>query len=66
MKLIPLLKRVLLGSTFVSMLAALYLGFEWVPVERQMGPVQKIFYFHVPSAWVAFLAFFVVFIASIM
>jgi heme exporter protein C len=27
--------------------------------------VQRIFYFHVPSAWVAFLAFFVVFVASI-
>lgn len=61
-----LLQRVLLGSTFVSMLASLYLVFEWVPVERQMGPVQKIFYFHVPSAWVAFLAFFIVFVASIL
>ncbi len=63
---IPLLKRVLLGSTFISMLVSLYLVFKWVPVERQMGPVQKIFYFHVPSAWVAFLAFLVVFVASIM
>ncbi|HBV85301.1 MAG TPA: cytochrome C assembly protein [Desulfosporosinus sp.] len=60
------LKRVLLASTFVSMLVSLYLVFVWVPVERQMGPVQKIFYFHVPSAWVAFLAFFVVFAASLM
>lgn len=29
------------------------------------GPLQRIFYFHVPSAWVAYLAFAVVFIASI-
>ncbi|KGK89071.1 cytochrome C assembly protein [Desulfosporosinus sp. HMP52] len=66
MKHTSLLKRVLLASTFVSMLVSLYLVFVWVPVERQMGPVQKIFYFHVPSAWVAFFAFFVVFAASLM
>lgn len=66
MKHSSLLKRVLLASTFVSMLVSLYLVFVRVPVERQMGPVQKIFYFHVPSAWVAFLAFFVVFAASLM
>lgn len=29
------------------------------------GPLQRIFYFHVPSAWVAYLAFAVVFISSI-
>ena len=31
-----------------------------------MGAVQKIFYFHVPSAWIAFFAFFVTFICSIL
>jgi len=29
------------------------------------GPLQRIFYFHVPAAWVAYLAFAVVFIGSI-
>lgn len=29
------------------------------------GQLQRIFYFHVPSAWVAYLAFAVVFVASI-
>jgi heme exporter protein C len=33
--------------------------------ERMGGQLQRIFYFHVPSAWVAYLAFAVVFIASI-
>jgi heme exporter protein C len=45
---------------FVAMLAALYLVFMVVPNEREMGIVQRIFYFHVSSAWVAFLGFFVV------
>lgn len=38
----------------------------WSKVERIMGPVQKIFYFHVGSAWNAYVAFFVVFIFSIL
>ena len=42
------------------MLAALYLVFMVVPTEASMGIVQRIFYFHVPSAIVAFGAFFVV------
>lgn len=44
----------------------LYMALFYAPTERTMGDVQRIFYFHVPSAWVGFLAFFVVFIASIM
>ncbi|ADG83119.1 cytochrome c assembly protein [Thermincola ferriacetica] len=50
----------------VLMAVAIYLVFAWVPNEKIMGPVQKIFYFHVASAWIAFFAFFVVFIASIV
>jgi heme exporter protein C len=49
---------------FVTMLAALYLVFMVVPNEREMGIVQRIFYFHVASAWVAFVGFFVVAAAS--
>jgi len=49
---------------FVTMLAALYLVFMVVPNEREMGIVQRIFYFHVSSAWVAFAGFFVVAAAS--
>jgi heme exporter protein C len=49
---------------FVAMLVALYMIGFYAPTEREQGVVQKIFYFHVPSAWVSFLAFFVVFIFS--
>jgi heme exporter protein C len=41
-----------------------YLVFFWVPTERTMGVVQRIFYVHVPSAWVAFFAFGIVAICS--
>jgi len=51
--------------TGLSLIAALYGALVYAPTERIQGPVQRIFYFHVPSAWVAYLAFFVVFVASI-
>ncbi len=38
------------------MVLSVYLAFVYAPEERVMGFVQKIFYFHVPSAWVMFLA----------
>jgi heme exporter protein C len=56
----------LLGITAVLMLAALYLIFIYVPTEANMGIVQRIFYFHVPLAWLSFLAFFVVFLGGIL
>src|SRR5215470_1374010 len=52
--------RVLPAVTCAAMLAALYLVFMVVPTEQQMGIVQRIFYFHVSSAWMAFIGFFVV------
>lgn len=57
--------RVLAALTAVAMLAALGAIFLYAPTERVQGDVQRIFYFHVPLAWVSYLAFFVVFIASI-
>jgi heme exporter protein C len=54
------MRRLLPAVAFVVMLAALWLVFVGVPTEREMGIVQRIFYFHVSSAWVAFLGFFIV------
>lgn len=52
--------------TFIVMMVNLYLIFIWVPEEKTLGLVQKIFYFHVGTAWVAFFAFFVVLVFSIL
>jgi heme exporter protein C len=49
----------------VAMVLNMYLIFMWVPTEKNLGIVQRIFYLHVPTAWVAFLAFFLVLIGSI-
>ncbi len=39
--------------------------FLYAPIEAVMGPVQKVFYFHVANAWVGMLAFGVAVIAGI-
>ena len=49
---------ILLG---VAVYAALFVA----PNERTMGLIQRIFYFHVPSAWTGFVAFFISFVGSI-
>ena len=40
--------------------------FFWVSTERTMGVVQRIFYIHVPAAWVAFFAFAIVAVCGAM
>ncbi len=49
----------------VLLVLAGYAALFVAPTERTMGLVQRIFYFHVPSAWTAFLAFFLTFVANI-
>jgi len=44
---------------------ALYEALVVAPTERTMGDVQRIFYYHVPSAWTAFLLFLVNLVASV-
>ena len=44
----------------------IYMSFFFAPEDEFQGAAQRIFYIHVPSAWVAALAFFVVFLGSIM
>jgi len=51
--------------TALMMLWNLYNIFIYVPTEKSMGIVQRIFYFHMPSAIMAFLAFTMTFAFSI-
>ena len=52
--------RLLPAATCGLMLAALWIVFMVVPNEREMGIVQRIFYFHVAAFWAAYLGFFIV------
>jgi len=56
----------LLFPTLLLILISLYCIFIYAPTESSMGEVQRIFYFHVPSAWTGFLGIFLVFFCSIL
>ena len=47
----------LAAATLLTILASMYLIFNWVPTEASMGIVQRIFYIHVSSAAIAFAGF---------
>jgi heme exporter protein C len=53
-------------ATLILVPVSLYLVFLYAPVERQLGPSQKIFYYHVPSAMASFFSFFLVLVGSVM
>jgi heme exporter protein C len=60
------------GFSILAIVTALLLSFALyealvvAPTERTMGDVQRIFYYHVPSAWTAFLLFMINFAASVV
>ena len=58
--------RKLLGGATIALFAVLVpMALLWAPEDAKQGNPQRIFYIHVPAAWIGFLAFFVVFVASI-
>ena len=52
--------------TAVLLSYGLYEALIGAPTEQTMGDVQRIFYYHVPSAWTAFLLFTINFVASVV
>jgi heme exporter protein C len=50
----------------LGLAAALVMGFGVAPREVTQGNVQRIMYVHVPAVWVAYLAFGVGFVASVV
>ena len=49
----------------ILFLVAVWMVFFFAPLEAVMGQVQKVFYFHVATAWVGMLGFMVAGIAGI-
>jgi heme exporter protein C len=62
----PKLLTVLDVVSAVLFVTALSLVFFYAPMERVMGLVQKVFYFHVSTAWIGMLGFFVAMVAGII
>jgi heme exporter protein C len=55
----PRLLQILDVVAIVLLAAATAMVFFYAPLERVMGEVQRVFYFHVASAWVGMLGFLV-------
>ena len=60
------MSRVLGWLAILGLLAGLVMAFGVAPREITQGNVQRIMYLHVPTVLVAYLAFTVVFVASIV
>lgn len=52
--------------TAVLFVVAVVMVFFYAPLERTMGQVQKVFYFHVATAWVGMLGFMVAAVVGIL
>jgi len=63
---LPVLKTVL-GAVILFLMIAFtaYLAFYYAPIEKTMGPIQKIFYLHLPSAFSSFIALGICFYANL-
>jgi len=65
-----LLKNNQIQVGFILMLSLMVINLLNILFNSPMNPeqqwAQRIFYYHVPSAWVGFLSFFIVFVAGIL
>lgn len=62
---LPIASLILGGLSCIGMLVSIWLIFFYTPVDALQGVTQRIFYFHVPTAWVGMFAFIVMTIAGI-
>jgi heme exporter protein C len=58
-------QRMMGVATLAGLAATAAIGLFVVPPDATQGDVQRLMYVHVPAAWVTFLAFGVVFLASV-
>ncbi len=62
---LPVASLVLGALSFVGLMVSIWAIFLYAPTDAIQGQPQRIFYFHVPMAWIAMLAFGVLAVASI-
>ena len=61
-----LVRRLFVFTTAGLLVGLLVLGLAVAPPDRVQGDAQRLMYLHVPTAWVAYLAFGVTAIASVL
>lgn len=62
----PRLLQILNILSVLLLAAAAVMVFVYAPLERVMGAVQKVFYFHVATAWVGMIGFIIAAVVSII
>jgi heme exporter protein C len=61
----PRLLTILDSVTLILLAVATWMVLFYAPTEATMGPVQRVFYFHVAAGWVGMLSFLTAAIAGI-
>lgn len=56
---------VLGGTSFVLVALSVAMIFLYAPADATQGDVQRLFYLHLPAAWLAYVSFFIIFVSSI-
>lgn len=62
----PIALKILDIISIVALLGATAMVFFYAPIERVMGAVQKVFYFHVAAGWVGMLSFLFAAVAGVL
>jgi len=53
------------AASAATIITALYLALLYAPTDTVQGQAQRIFYIHVPMAWLAYLAYAVILVGSV-
>jgi len=61
----PLALKILDIASIIALAVATYLALVFAPTEAVMGQVQRVFYFHIGTAWVGLLGFVIAAVAGI-
>ncbi len=62
---LPIVSLILGACSLIGMMISLWMIFLYAPTDAIEGDAQRIFYFHVPIAWIGMLAFVVLAIAGV-
>jgi heme exporter protein C len=66
MKVKPVALKVLDIVSLLLLAIATYLALVFAPTEAVMGQVQRVFYFHIGTAWIALLGFIIAGVAGVI
>lgn len=63
---LPVVSLILGALSAIGMMASMWLIFSYTPMDALQGEPQRIFYLHVPTAWIGMFAYVVMTVAGII